>query len=75
MSYTYIKSQRSGSNTVRQQVNRFAHGAANAEADGIQRLPHRWQSVVTLAGLRVFRLSGGGEVGKFVYLDYCSIKI
>ncbi|GFR13226.1 histone-lysine N-methyltransferase SETMAR [Trichonephila clavata] len=28
-------------NTVRQQVLRFTHGVANAEADGIQRLPHR----------------------------------
>ncbi|GFQ82429.1 HTH_48 domain-containing protein [Trichonephila clavata] len=35
---------------VRQQVTRFTHGAANAETDGIQRLPHRWQLVVTLAG-------------------------
>lgn len=37
-------------NAVRQQVTRFTHGAANAEADGIQRLPHRWQRVVTVAG-------------------------
>ncbi|GFU01806.1 uncharacterized protein TNCV_1523121 [Trichonephila clavipes] len=33
-------------NTVRQQVTRFTHGAA----DGIQRLPHRWQRLVTVAG-------------------------
>ncbi|PRD37063.1 UNVERIFIED_CONTAM: hypothetical protein NCL1_06748, partial [Trichonephila clavipes] len=31
-------------NIVRQQVTRFTHGAANAEAGGIQRFPHRWQS-------------------------------
>ncbi|GFW39247.1 zinc finger protein 624 [Trichonephila clavipes] len=36
-------------NAVCQQVTRFTHGAANAEADGIQRLPHRWQRVVTVA--------------------------
>ncbi|GFV05169.1 uncharacterized protein TNCV_223831 [Trichonephila clavipes] len=35
---------------MRQQVTRFTHGAANAEADGIQRLQHRWQRVVTVAG-------------------------
>ncbi|GFV38323.1 HTH_48 domain-containing protein [Trichonephila clavipes] len=33
-----------------QHSGRFTHGAANAEADGIQRLPHRWQCVVTVAG-------------------------
>ncbi|GFQ97019.1 hypothetical protein TNCT_501861 [Trichonephila clavata] len=27
-------------NALHQQVTRFTHGAANAEADGIQRLPH-----------------------------------
>ncbi|GFV30509.1 uncharacterized protein TNCV_944942 [Trichonephila clavipes] len=37
-------------NVVRQQMTRFTHGAANAEADGIQRLLHRWQRVVTVAG-------------------------
>ncbi|GFX96108.1 uncharacterized protein TNCV_2289981 [Trichonephila clavipes] len=37
-------------NAVRQNVTRFTHGAANAEADGIQRLSHRWQRVVTVAG-------------------------
>ncbi|GFY35755.1 uncharacterized protein TNCV_4841321 [Trichonephila clavipes] len=37
-------------NAVRQQVTRFTHGAENAEADDIQRLPHRWQRVVTVAG-------------------------
>ncbi|GFR29430.1 uncharacterized protein TNCT_458041 [Trichonephila clavata] len=37
-------------NAVCQHVTRFTHGAANAEADGIQRLPHRWQRVVTVAG-------------------------
>ncbi|GFW21584.1 uncharacterized protein TNCV_4280991 [Trichonephila clavipes] len=44
-------------NAMHQQVTRFTHGAANAEADGIQRLPHRWQRVVTVAGdyMRVFR--------------------
>ncbi|GFX65081.1 ANF_receptor domain-containing protein [Trichonephila clavipes] len=36
-------------NTVRQQVIRFTYGAANAEADGIQCLSHRWQRVVTVA--------------------------
>ena len=35
---------------VRQQVARFSHGAAHAAPDGIQRLPHRWQRVVTVAG-------------------------
>ena len=29
-------------NTVHQQVTRFTHGVANAEADGIQHLPHSW---------------------------------
>ncbi|GFW14907.1 uncharacterized protein TNCV_1563691 [Trichonephila clavipes] len=28
-------------NAMRQQVTRFTNDAANAEADGIQRLPHR----------------------------------
>ncbi|GFU75734.1 uncharacterized protein TNCV_1651941 [Trichonephila clavipes] len=37
-------------NAVLQQVTRLTHGAANAETDGIQRLPHRWQRVVTVAG-------------------------
>ncbi|GFT09635.1 uncharacterized protein TNCV_4948031 [Trichonephila clavipes] len=37
-------------NAVRQQVTRFTHGTANAEADGIQRLPRSWQCVVTVAG-------------------------
>ncbi|GFY34859.1 uncharacterized protein TNCV_154321 [Trichonephila clavipes] len=37
-------------NAVCQQVTQFTHGAANAEADGIQRLPHRWQRGVTVAG-------------------------
>ncbi|PSN54341.1 hypothetical protein C0J52_16039 [Blattella germanica] len=32
-------------NAVRQQMTRFTHGAANAEADDIQRLQHRWQRV------------------------------
>ncbi|GFV40245.1 uncharacterized protein TNCV_1443981 [Trichonephila clavipes] len=43
-------------NVVRQQVNRFTHGEANAEAGGIQRFPHRWQRVVIVAEttLRVF---------------------
>ncbi|GFY33462.1 uncharacterized protein TNCV_2227311 [Trichonephila clavipes] len=36
-------------NAVSQQVIRFTHGAGNAEADGIQRLPHRWQRVMTVA--------------------------
>ncbi|GFW24068.1 integrase catalytic domain-containing protein [Trichonephila clavipes] len=35
------------------QVTQFTHGAANAEADGIQRLPHRWQRVVTAAGVYI----------------------
>ncbi|GFS72755.1 HTH_48 domain-containing protein [Trichonephila clavipes] len=29
---------------------RFIHGATNAEADGIQCLPHRWQCVMIVAG-------------------------
>ncbi|GFW19716.1 HTH_48 domain-containing protein [Trichonephila clavipes] len=33
-----------------QRSGRFTHGAANAEADGIQCLPHRWQCVVIVAG-------------------------
>ncbi|GFV46134.1 HTH_48 domain-containing protein [Trichonephila clavipes] len=33
-----------------QRSGRFPHGAANAEADGIQSLPHRWQCMVTVAG-------------------------
>ncbi|GFT67899.1 uncharacterized protein TNCV_2286381 [Trichonephila clavipes] len=33
-----------------QQVIRFTHGAANADAGGIQRLQHRWQCVVIVAG-------------------------
>ncbi len=37
-------------NAVRQQVTRFRHGAANVEADGIQRLPHSWQRVAAVAG-------------------------
>ncbi|GFW88150.1 uncharacterized protein TNCV_218221 [Trichonephila clavipes] len=37
-------------NAVRQQVTRFTDDVTNAEADGIQRLPHRWQRVVTVAG-------------------------
>ncbi|GFX68199.1 uncharacterized protein TNCV_1807551 [Trichonephila clavipes] len=37
-------------NAVRQQVTQFTHDAANAEADGIQCLPHRWQHAVTVAG-------------------------
>ncbi|GFS62374.1 uncharacterized protein TNCV_5032201 [Trichonephila clavipes] len=35
---------------VRQQVTRFIHSAANSEAGGIQRFPHRWQRVVIVAG-------------------------
>ncbi|GFV70932.1 uncharacterized protein TNCV_4462271 [Trichonephila clavipes] len=35
---------------VPQQVTQFPHGAANAETDGIQCLPHRWQRVVTVVG-------------------------
>ncbi|GFV04030.1 uncharacterized protein TNCV_916541 [Trichonephila clavipes] len=30
-------------NAMRQQVTQFTNGAEKAEADGIQRLPHRWQ--------------------------------
>ncbi|GFY22491.1 histone-lysine N-methyltransferase SETMAR [Trichonephila clavipes] len=37
-------------NAMRQHVTRFPHGAANAMADGIQHLPHRWQCVATVAG-------------------------
>ena len=29
-------------NAERQHITRFTHGAANAEAVDIQRLPHRW---------------------------------
>ncbi|GFU96361.1 uncharacterized protein TNCV_89381 [Trichonephila clavipes] len=36
-------------NIVRQQVTRFTHGAANAEAGGIHCLPHCWQRVVIVA--------------------------
>ncbi|PSN47192.1 hypothetical protein C0J52_07872 [Blattella germanica] len=36
--------------TGRQQMTRFTHGEANAEAGGIQRFPHRWQCVVTVGG-------------------------
>ncbi|PRD28460.1 UNVERIFIED_CONTAM: hypothetical protein NCL1_32332 [Trichonephila clavipes] len=36
-------------NAVRQQVNLFTYGAANDKVDGIQRLPHRMQCVVTVA--------------------------
>ncbi|GFX66896.1 hypothetical protein TNCV_999351 [Trichonephila clavipes] len=43
-------------NDVRQQVTRFTHGAANAEAGGIQSLPHHWQREVTVI-LRFFRTS------------------
>ncbi|GFT58729.1 transposable element Tcb2 transposase [Trichonephila clavipes] len=32
-----------------QRSGRLTHVATNAEADGIQRLPHRWQCVVTVA--------------------------
>ncbi|GFX82563.1 hypothetical protein TNCV_2167111 [Trichonephila clavipes] len=38
---------------VHQQITRFAHGAVNAEADAIQRLPQRWKRVVTVAGYYV----------------------
>ncbi|GFX61365.1 uncharacterized protein TNCV_4894091 [Trichonephila clavipes] len=37
-------------NAVREQVTRFTHDAANAEADGIQCLSYHWQHVVTVAG-------------------------
>ncbi|GFU95200.1 uncharacterized protein TNCV_4139841 [Trichonephila clavipes] len=37
-------------NAMRQQVTRFTHGVANAEANAIQRLPHCRQRVVTVAG-------------------------
>ncbi|GFU48619.1 uncharacterized protein TNCV_1439881 [Trichonephila clavipes] len=37
-------------NDVRQQVTRSANGVADAETDGIQCLPLRWQSVVTVVG-------------------------
>ncbi|GFV28170.1 HTH_48 domain-containing protein [Trichonephila clavipes] len=33
-----------------QRSRRLTHVAANAEADDIQRLPHRWQCVVIVAG-------------------------
>ncbi|GFS74764.1 hypothetical protein TNCV_1690651 [Trichonephila clavipes] len=46
-------------NAVCQQVTGFTHDCANAEADDIQCLPHRWQRVVTAAGatFRVFKPS------------------
>ncbi|PRD24858.1 UNVERIFIED_CONTAM: hypothetical protein NCL1_42570, partial [Trichonephila clavipes] len=53
-------------NAVRQQVTRFTHGAANAEADGIQRLPHRWQSVETDAGTILGSLDQESVSGIFV---------
>ncbi|GFX09869.1 uncharacterized protein TNCV_3565471 [Trichonephila clavipes] len=37
-------------NAVHQHVTQFTHDAANAEADSIRCLPHRWQCVVTVAG-------------------------
>ncbi|GFT32271.1 uncharacterized protein TNCV_1035311 [Trichonephila clavipes] len=37
-------------NTVCQQVTLFTHVVANAEADGIQSLPHHWQRVVPVVG-------------------------
>ncbi|GFU69070.1 uncharacterized protein TNCV_4457971 [Trichonephila clavipes] len=37
-------------NAVREQVTQFTHDSVNAEADGIQCLPHCWQRVVTVAG-------------------------
>ncbi|GFW48454.1 uncharacterized protein TNCV_1110131 [Trichonephila clavipes] len=40
-------------NAVRQQVTGFTHGVANAEAGGIRRLLHRWQCVVTVAGIYI----------------------
>ncbi|GFX59472.1 hypothetical protein TNCV_2342081 [Trichonephila clavipes] len=36
-----------------QQVTRFTHSLGNAEADGIQRLLHRSQRVVTVAGVYI----------------------
>ncbi|GFV40873.1 uncharacterized protein TNCV_1637571 [Trichonephila clavipes] len=35
-------------NALRQQVTQFTHGAANAEVDGIQCLPHHWQHMMTV---------------------------
>ncbi|GFW16772.1 hypothetical protein TNCV_1551241 [Trichonephila clavipes] len=35
---------------MRQQLTRYTLGSENSEADGIQRLPHRWRRVVTVAG-------------------------
>ncbi|GFX02686.1 uncharacterized protein TNCV_2011301 [Trichonephila clavipes] len=40
-------------NAVCQQVTQFTHGAANAESDGIQRLLHLWQRVVTVSGVYI----------------------
>ncbi|GFV42616.1 hypothetical protein TNCV_1924381 [Trichonephila clavipes] len=37
-------------NAMREQVTRFTYGTANAETDGIQRLPHHLQRVVIVAG-------------------------
>ncbi|GFY09150.1 hypothetical protein TNCV_4663411 [Trichonephila clavipes] len=39
-------------NAVRQKLTRFTYG----EADGIQRLQHRWQSGATVAGDYIERL-------------------
>ncbi|GFX37239.1 uncharacterized protein TNCV_995141 [Trichonephila clavipes] len=46
-------------NVVRQQATRFTQEVANADADGIQRLPHRLHRVVPVAGdyIEVFKPS------------------
>ncbi|GFR30061.1 regucalcin [Trichonephila clavata] len=58
-------------NSVRQQVTRFTHGPANAKAHGIQRLPHRWQRVVTVSGdyIEGTLVPGETEKGHLYRLD------
>ncbi|GFX71354.1 uncharacterized protein TNCV_2453651 [Trichonephila clavipes] len=46
----WFATQEDIANAVCQQVSRFKHDVANAMAGSIQRLPHCWQRVVTVAG-------------------------
>ncbi|PSN43648.1 hypothetical protein C0J52_16668 [Blattella germanica] len=55
-------------NAVHQQMARFTYGAANAEADGIQCIPHHWQRVVTRSrGLLWGSLVPGFSCKLYVY--------
>ncbi|GFV41478.1 uncharacterized protein TNCV_5016351 [Trichonephila clavipes] len=45
-----LKSRWSSTLNLACEVTRFTHGAANAETDDIQRLPHRCRRVVTVSG-------------------------